>query len=104
MEQATKTDGYIVVSRKILADNDLTFFERILLIYIGSYGEFFESTKKTAAFFGVSERVVANAKRKLVQMRRIIETKNTGRGKRYIINSKYLWKTTPKTVQKYVEK
>lgn len=99
-----KSEGYLLVSKKIILDNRLSPFERLLLLHIGAYGEFFESTKATAQLFGVSERVIADAKRKLVQARCIVVSKNTGRGKRYILNDKYLWKTTQKAVEKYVEK
>lgn len=92
--------GYILVRRDLILDNRLTPFDRLLLLHIGAYGEFFESTKQTAKLFGVNERTVADAKRRLVKARCILETKNTGHGKRYMLNQKYLWKTIQKPVEK----
>lgn len=92
--------GYILVQRDLILDNRLTPFDRLLLLHIGAYGEFFESTKQTANLFGVSEQTISSSKRRLVKARCIIEVRNTGHGKRYMLNQKYLWKTIQKTVEK----
>ena len=102
MKEENANRGYIVVSKKIIGDNRLSAFDRLFLIRIGSFGEYFESTKEAANYFEVSERTILESKRRLVTARCIIESKNHGRGKSYIINEKYLWKTSPKSVEKYV--
>lgn len=102
MKKENANRGYLLVLKDIIFDNRLSEFERLLLLHIGAYGEFFESSETTAKLFGVSERKVAEAKRNLVRARCIVVAKNTGRGKRYMMNQKYLWKTTPKNVEKSV--
>lgn len=92
--------GYILVQRDLILDNRLSPFDRLLLLHIGAYGEFFESTKQTAKLFGVSEQTVSSSKRRLVKARCIIEVRNTGHGKRYMLNQKYLWETSQKPVEK----
>lgn len=109
MQKESADRSFVVVSRKVIFDNRLTAFDRLLLIHIGGFGEFYESTKKTAKAFGVSERTILESKRRLVEGRCIVELSNHGRGKSYIINEKYLWKNeeclwkkSTKDVQKYV--
>lgn len=102
--------GYILAPRAILVEPSLTWFEKALLMHIGAYGEFYESAKTTAKLLNVSEATVKKAKQKLLRGRYILATKNTGRGKCYIVNAKYTWKRENeyvenyrKNVEKYVE-
>lgn len=86
---------YAILTQRILGDKNLNHTDKIVLARISGFEKFFESAKATADFCGMTERQVADAKRKLEKLGYIQCVENTGRGKAYRTAPNYLWQGRP---------
>ena len=77
-------DKFLILRSDILSHKELTDSEKIVYARICSFSRYFESSANCAEILGKTERVVADAKRKLEKFGFIKCIENTGRGKVYI--------------------
>lgn len=88
-------EQYLTVSNSVLAIENLTIIEKILLGRIAGFDQYFESKEACAELFGVSVDTIRKAKTKLEREGYIKMVENTGRGKKYTADPK--WKIERKT-------
>jgi len=74
---------YVILTQEILCDKQLNAIEKLVLARMSGFSQFFESAAATADLLGTTERVVKDAKRKLLKLGYVREKANTGRGKVY---------------------
>ena len=77
-------ETYIAAKTSILRIQDLTLGERVLLMRIASFPEYFESAEHCAEEIGFTASTVKKMKRVLEEKGYVICVANSGRGKRYI--------------------
>ena len=84
MQENYPQDKFLILRADILSHKELTDSEKIVYARICSFSRYFESSANCAEILGKTERVVADAKRKLEKFGFIKCIENTGRGKVYI--------------------
>ena len=82
--QESHARRYVILTQDILEDSRITLAEKIVLARISGFDEFFESPDETAQRLNLNADTVRKAKQHLAKLGLIKETKNTGKGKRYI--------------------